>query len=156
MPSTRQQLRASLCWSQLCLPERFDGEPARWKDRPNAKPYLGAVKETAARVYSAGVGMAIAFLLSRNKTPAANAANDIASLTLRVLQLSDPVLDQAASCLLERIRGGEMTEYMLLAEEATEVAGWLARYLEGAGVKTDEEAVGAGEVEPDAEPATAS
>jgi hypothetical protein len=106
--------------------------PSQWKDDPNAKSYLRALKQTPARIHASGLGQAMAFLKSRGKDPAKWAAEDIGRLTLELL-------GHNGSDLLAKLEDEDSTFQFLASEEVLAVVGWLSSYLEGEGVKPGEE-----------------
>lgn len=140
MPQTREQRRARNCW--FALETRF-GPQNKWKDK--ASKYLGHLRKTAARIHLAGLGQALAFLLSRkgdSGTDARHAANDVGRLVLLGVGEQPPeCIDKSADALLEKLRDEQTTWhwYTLSTREAEVVIAWLTRYLEGAGVEAKEE-----------------
>lgn len=135
--TAREQQRSLACWARLA--SRFDPQEHQWSaNRRDESTYLAALKKTSSRVYISGLGMAIAFLRSRNKPINGNLADDIGRLTLAAMGRRpgrDPSLE-----LIQVIRGAQNVATVAWAtEEALAACTWLMRYLEGAGVEAKEE-----------------
>ena len=125
---TLEQRCSLLTWEKLT--SRFGESTKAWKDHREAEKYLGALKKTPARIHNSGLGQALAFLRSRPE-PAANlAGQDLSELTLRLLGIDNK------DDLLALLRANDSAFLFLATDETMRVIGWLARYLEGAGVKS--------------------
>lgn len=123
---TLEQRCSRLAWDKLIA--RFGTHAETWKGQSKAKEYLGALKKTPARVHNSGLGQALAFLRSRPEQAAVEAEQDLSELTLNLLGIG-------SGNLLALLRGNDSGFLFLATDEAMRVIGWLARYLEGAGVK---------------------
>lgn len=124
---TLEQRCSLLAWDKLV--HRFTNATEEWKDNPDAKEYLGALKKTPARIHNSGLGQALAFLRSRPEQAAACVEGDLAELALALLGVH-------GNNLLSLVRNNDNTFLFLATDEVMRVIGWLARYLEGAGVKS--------------------
>lgn len=135
MPETREQYRARETWATLT--ERF-GEPTAWPTDADAKPYLNALRQSAARIHISGLGQALVFLKTRNKDAPKRAAEDLASLVLAVMGVG--IQNNApADTLVNCIRNGDLLTLMRATEESLAMISWLCRYLQGAGVVAEDE-----------------
>ena len=151
---TREQERAQRSWEALTADDRFgEGlhiplEPAEGqteseaskKQRTRAKQYLNGLNRTAASIYVAGLGQALAFLWARHKKIEAygDVGTDLSSLVLK--HLAGPVHEgqPAPEALLGKIRDDDIWTLMMATEEALGLISWLKRYLEGAGVEPED------------------
>ena len=127
---TQEQRRASSSWDRLR--ETFGSDPDQWpqKDRGAAK-YLAAVRKTPARIHNCGLGPALAFLRSHNQK---DVAEDLSALTLELLGRT------GESDLIAALRDETSGAFLFTAtEEALAVLPWLMWYLQGYGVRPEEE-----------------
>ncbi|HEV2471887.1 MAG TPA: type III-B CRISPR module-associated protein Cmr5 [Chthonomonadales bacterium] len=132
MIKTREQMRMQATWDALIT--KF-GDSDSWsngKNKAQAKSYLTAVKKTPARIHTAGLGQALAFLKSRGNQEAKDACADLSRITLSIL-------GQNEHDLLASIRKGDSAFLFLATDEAIAVCGWLARFLAGAGVTAEDD-----------------
>jgi len=121
-----EQECSRLAWDKLI--NNFGENPEHWQDT-NASEYLGALKKTPARIHTCGLGQALAFL-RRGERPAQQAQTDISNLTLLLLGIGTNVT------LLDMLRQNDTDFWFLATDETMRVITWLARYLEGEGVKS--------------------
>lgn len=138
MAQTREQNRMAQTWQALTT--RFGSDPEQWRTKSTAsaaKAYMSALKKTPARIYTSGLGQALAFLKSRDGAEATNALEDLSALTLRLLLPRVPG-QVPPTDLLAFLRNADTTFYFLATEEALAVCLWLTRYLAGAGIRADE------------------
>lgn len=126
---TREQKRMEQTWK--ILTKTFTENTDAWKGDPRAKKYMGHVKRTPARIHTSGLGQALAFLKSRGRAEGILAEEHIAGITLAIL-------DRPGVDLLGALRAEDAAFLFMASEEASEVCGWLARYLAGAGLTPDE------------------
>ena len=114
---TTEQRRAAEAWKAVSEVERGEqGKYSTW------------VRKLPALIQSNGLGSAMAFLYVKNP-----------SLYRHVSRWVTEHLNHQGGDLLDLIRRASAEEYRRATAEAIVYAGWLKRYVEGLGWKTEEE-----------------
>ena len=134
-----------MCWTALTAEDRFGEDTAQWVNSATADGYLKTLKQAPARIYTSGLGQAIAFVRAHNdpaknerERAARNAFDDLASLVLHFMDRPTNSND-ASAVLIKTIRDGDLATMMWATEEALAIITWLTRYLEGEGVGDEDE-----------------
>jgi len=136
---TREQERSKACWEALTASRRFGPDTDKWRDdKQEESKYLAAVKKTSSRIYVSGLGMAIAFLQSREKGINGAVADDLGGLVLKAMG-RQPGGDPSLQLIRAIQNAPDVATVAWATEEALAVCTWLMRYLEGAGVEAKEE-----------------
>jgi hypothetical protein len=146
---TREQDRMDMAWDCLC--GHFGPDPRAWATDPvvrkQAIDYYRAVKRTSARIYTCGLGQALAFLKSRGSAHAQQAEQDLARLTLHML---GQVGQSNQNDLIAYIRTQDADGLFLATDETLRIVAWLGRYLSGADIPLDDQGTSEAPEEPEA------